>query len=99
MILHQVTFYKWWSHPRCCTTESSVQDSASVLLLPPRPVLDCLGEVRGLDAVAAGEIGNRPRELEDPMVSPRAQVELAHGRGEKLLVAALVRTIFVQLDR
>ncbi len=46
--------------------------------LPPRSILDRLGNVRRLNLLAAGQIRNRARQLEHAVISPRAQVQLLH---------------------
>ena len=59
------------------------------LSLPPRAILDGFRDVRGLDTCTAlraaqcrcarftGQVGNRPGELEDAVVGPRAELHLA----------------------
>ena len=39
----------------------------NTLILSPRPVLNRLRQVRGLDGVAAGQIGDGARQLERPV--------------------------------
>ncbi len=39
----------------------------------PIPVLHCLGKVGRADTIAAGEIGDRPRQLEHTVKRPRRQ--------------------------
>ena len=48
-----------------------------------RPVLDRLQEMRRLDRRTPGEIGDRARNLEDPIISPGAQMEFFHGMAQK----------------
>jgi len=41
--------------------------------------LDGFEEVRGLDALAAGEVGDSARDLEDPVVGAGGKGQLLHG--------------------
>jgi hypothetical protein len=43
------------------------------------PVLDGLREMDGADIVLAGQIGDRARDLENPVIGPGAETELCHG--------------------
>jgi len=50
---------------------------------PARAVLDGLGDVGRLDALAAGQIRDDAGQLEDAMVRSRAHLQLTHGRPQQ----------------
>jgi len=37
------------------------------LALPPRPIPNCIGQVRWPDGVAAGQVGNGARQFQNPV--------------------------------
>ena len=45
----------------------------------PRPILQCLGEVRCFDVVCAGEIGDGAGEFEDAVVGAGGALQLLDG--------------------
>jgi hypothetical protein len=47
-------------------------------------VLDGLEEVGCRDAVGAGEVGDGPRDLEDPVIGARLQRGAEHGTGHTI---------------
>ena len=61
--------------------------------LPPRPILYRLGDMRRLDLLAAGLVGDGACQLEHAVIGPRAQMQLLHTRtcAASAGVAALVR--------
>jgi hypothetical protein len=48
--------------------------------LPTRPLLNRLRQMRRLDLVTAGQVRNRPRQLQDAVVGSGAHVQLFHCR-------------------
>ncbi len=53
-------------------------------LRPPRPVLDRLGDVRRLNRVGSGQVGDGACQLEDAVIRTGAELHLAHGRAQQL---------------
>src|SRR5262245_23081943 len=52
---------------------------------PPveRPILDGLGEMDGLQGAAAGQVGDRPRDLQDAVEGAGGEAELLEGGVEE----------------
>ena len=69
----------WLSH--------SGDESEHVLLLSARPALDCLRDMRRLDAFTPRQIGERPRQLQHPVIRPRSQVHRPASRAGIFRVA------------
>src|SRR5215469_16599507 len=64
-----------------------------------RPVLDRFGDVPGLDDLAADQIGDRTRYLEDTVVRPRTEALLHHGALQQMLRVRAQLAIFANLPR
>ena len=74
-------------------------ESEHVLLLSARPILDRLREVRRLDALTPRQVRDRPRQLQHPMIRPRAQVHLPHRRAQELAAGLVHRAVVAHLGR
>ena len=81
----------WLSH--------SDAESEHVLLLSARPILDRLGDVRGLDPVRSCQVGDGTSQLQHAMIRPRAQVHLPHGCAEELAAGLVHRAVIAHLGR
>ena len=71
----------------------------TVLFHPSWPILDRLRDVRRLDALAPRQIRDRPRQLEHPVIRPRAQVHLPHRRAQELPAGLVHRAVVAHLGR
>jgi hypothetical protein len=58
---------------------------------PPRAVLNRLRNMRRLDVLAAGQVCNRPCQLQHPKIGSRAEVHLLHSGFEQ----ALARRVYL----
>lgn len=61
------------------------------------PVLDGLKQVRCLDAFGCRQIGDRPSDLQDAVISARRQRKLLHGLLQKVSQRGINRTIRADL--
>jgi hypothetical protein len=76
-------------HQKSASAEATSTGSPGRLGLPPRPVLNRLGQMGRLDVAAAGQIGNGPGQLEDTVIGPGAHLQLFHRRPEQAVAGVV----------
>lgn len=71
--------------------------AALILVALPRPILHRFGDMRRLDLLGAGEIGNGAGQLEDAVVGAGAEMQLAHGCLEQILAGSVKLAVLAHL--
>jgi hypothetical protein len=51
------------------------------------------------DVFRAGQVRNRARHFQDPVIGPRAQIQIRHGEFQQFLLAFILRAKTFQLPR
>src|SRR3954463_1171368 len=64
-----------------------------------RAILNGFAYVLGCDRVATGEISDRARDFENPIVGARAQVQLRHRDADQLLRFVSEQAVLLDLPR
>jgi hypothetical protein len=67
--------------------------------LPSWEILDCLGQMRGLNLIRARQIRNRPREFQHPMEGPCAHAQLIHGTAHQRFAGVVQFAVFADVHR